>query len=244
MVRSATLSARVFEIVVLLLAAVLQGFLGFGFGIVSMAGLTLTTGLVHAAGVVNIASLILMAAVIWLLRRDVSWKGVGRLLPGVLVGVALGVAALGALDGRLLIRVLGVYILGCALFNLAAPRLPPRESVLADVAVGLFSGALSGAFNTGGPPLVVHLYRRPEPPAALKGTIQAIFLAMSLARLPLAILQGQLGAAAWTGAAVGLPGVLVGLAAGLALGRRVPARQFRRLSWAALGVLGLVLLVR
>ena len=36
MSRFATLSARVFEIVVLLLAAVFQGFLGFGFGIVAM----------------------------------------------------------------------------------------------------------------------------------------------------------------------------------------------------------------
>jgi uncharacterized membrane protein YfcA len=238
------LSTYVFEIVVLLLAAVLQGFLGFGFGIFAMAGLTMTTGLVQAAGVVNIASLVVMVTVIWMLRRHVLWKGVGRLLPGVMVGVALGVTALGAFDGRLLIRVLGVYILGCAVVNIAVRRLPPRESVLADVLVGLFSGALSGAFNTGGPPLVVHLYRRPESPAALKGTIQALFLAMGLTRLPLAIVEGQLGAAAWTGAALGLPGVLAGLAAGLALGRRVPAARFRRVAWAALGVLGLVLLVR
>ena len=192
----------------------------------------------------NIASLVVMVTAIWMLRRDVLWKGAGRLLPGVLVGVALGVTALDAFDGRLLVSVLGLYILGCAVFNLAVPRLPPRESALADVLVGLFSGALSGAFNTGGPPLVVHLYRRPESPAALKGTIQTLFLTMSLTRLPLAIAQGQLGAAAWTGAALGVPGVLAGLAAGLALGRRVPAARFRRVSWAALGALGLVLLVR
>lgn len=227
----------------LLLAAGIQGFIGFGFGIVAMTGLTLSRDLVHAAGVVNLSGLLLTAVILATLRRHVLWRPAARLLPTLLVGVVLGVSALRALDRGIMVRTLGVCVVAFAAWNLWTPRLRSGEAPVWDGAMGLVAGLLGGAFNTGGPPIVAHLYRRPDPPEAIKATLQALFLAMAATRIPVAASQGLMAAPVWRDAALGAPFVLLGLFSGIALGRRVASARLRRIAWLGLGGLGLALLL-
>ena len=74
---------------ILLGAAGVQGFFGFGFGILAMVGLTLSHDLVHAAGVVNLTGLLLTGSLALQLRHRLLWPVLRRMLPGVLLGVAL-----------------------------------------------------------------------------------------------------------------------------------------------------------
>lgn len=227
---------------ILALAALTQGFFGFGFGIIAMTGLTLSHDLVHAAGVVNLTGIALTGSLVWQLRRGVLWPVMRRVAPALLLGVLVGVTALRTLDREILVRALGLTIVAIAAWNLLSPRLRRGESRVQDVATGLLAGLLGGAFNTGGPPLVAHLYRRDEAPESLKATVQALFLTIGASRLPLAAGQGLMTAAVWRDAALALPFVVAGSYAGLALARRVPAERFRRACWIALGSLGVALL--
>lgn len=227
---------------VLFAAALCQGFFGFGFGILAMSGLTAIHDLIHAAGVVNLSALLLTGSHALHLRRAILWPVVGRILPGILVGVVLGVAALGAFEGELMVRLLGATIVAIAVWNLAAPSLRTRDSALWDAGAGLLAGLLGGAFNTGGPPLVAHLYRRADAPEALRATIQTAFLTIGLARLPVAASQGLMARAVWWDALASAPVVLAALFAGAVLARRLGAERFRRWSWVAFGLLGLVML--
>jgi uncharacterized membrane protein YfcA len=221
--------------------ALSQGFLGFGFAIVAMAGLTLSRDLLHAAGVVNLTGILVAASVLTALRREVLWRPALRMIPGVLVGVVLGVSALGALDRDFMVRALGVTIVAISLWNLRTPTLQTGEAPIRDGVAGLLGGLLGGAFNTGGPAIVAHLYRRPDPPQAIKATNQLIFLTMGLARLPTATAQGQMTSSIWIEAAVMAPFLVAGLLIGIWLGRRVMPAQFRRVSWLALGAMGVAL---
>jgi uncharacterized membrane protein YfcA len=218
--------------------ALSQGFLGFGFAIVAMAGLTLSRDLLHAAGVVNLTGILVAASVLTALRREILWRPALRMIPGVLVGVVLGVSALGALDRDFMVRTLGVTIVAISLWNLRTPTLQTGEAPIRDGLAGLLGGLLGGAFNTGGPAIVAHLYRRPDPPQALKATNQLVFLTMGLARLPTAAAQGQMTAAIWIDAAIMIPFLVAGLLTGIWLGRRVRPAQFKRVSWLALGAMG------
>jgi uncharacterized membrane protein YfcA len=148
------------------------------------------------------------------------------------------------LDRTLMVRGLGLTIIGIALWNLLAPRLATHASLLADATAGFLGGLLGGAFNTGGPPLIAHLYRRAESPLALKATIQTIFLTISLCRAPVAAASGQLGGDVLRDAVSTLPLALAGLWIGDRLSRRVAPDRFRLLAWVALGLLGGVLLAR
>src|SRR5512139_2162054 len=93
-----------------LFASFVAGFFGFGFGITATAGLSLTMDLVHAANVVNVASPFVTASLFWRLRTHVAWSSVRRIAPWLLAGVGGGVAALASVDGSLLVRVLGAFV--------------------------------------------------------------------------------------------------------------------------------------
>ena len=57
----------------LFVASLVQGFLGFGFGIVAMTGLTVSHDLLHASGVVNLGGIALTSAALvtpWFRRRN------------------------------------------------------------------------------------------------------------------------------------------------------------------------------
>jgi hypothetical protein len=228
---------------ILTAGALIQGFLGFGFAVVAMAGLTLSRDLLHAAGVVNLTGILVAASVLTALRREVLWRPALRMIPGVLLGVVLGVSALGSLDRDFMVRTLGVTIAAISLWNLRAPTLQSGEAPIRDGIMGLVGGLLGGAFNTGGPAIVAHLYRRPEPPQAIKATNQLIFLTMGVTRLPTATAQGQMTSSIWVEASVLGPFVLAGLLIGIRLGRQVSPTQFRRVSWLALGAMGVALLL-
>jgi uncharacterized membrane protein YfcA len=228
---------------ILLVAALTQGFLGFGFGIVAMTGLTLSRDLLHAAGLVNVSGILVTGSVLLALRRDILWRPALRIAPWILVGVVVGVSALDSLDRELMVRTLGVTIIAISLWNLRSASPSSGESSLWDGLAGLIGGLLAGAFNTGGPPIVAHLYRRPDPPQAIKATIQLVFLTMGLIRLPTASAQGLMTAAIWTEAALAAPFALGGLLSGIWLGRRVSPTRFRQASWIALGGLGAVLVL-
>jgi uncharacterized membrane protein YfcA len=229
---------------VLAAAASVQGFLGFGFGIAAMTGLTFTHDIVHAAGVVNLTGGVLTSVMVWQLREHVDWRTVRRIVPALLCGVALGVFALGNVDRHLMVQILGVTIVGIALWNLAAPRLHEHASLGADLAAGFLGGVLGGAFNTGGPPLIAHLYRREAEPIALKATIQSIFLGISLSRAPIAAASGLMGGGVWRDALFALPIAFLGLWAGHRLSHRLSPERFRTTAWIGLGILGALLFVR
>jgi uncharacterized membrane protein YfcA len=232
----------ILSLVILLAAALVQGFFGFGFGILAMACLTLSQDLIHASGLVNITGLVVVGWLTFQLRHQVLRRLALRMLAPVLLGVFLGVIALGRVDRDLMVSILGGSIVIVAVWNLLQPRLRSRESPWLDGVMALLGGLLSGAFNTGGPPLIIHLYRRPENPEVIKATLQSLLLAMGVSRLPMAAAHGLLSGPIWAEAALMVPFVMAGVAAGIALARRISPERFRRACWVALGLLGVGLL--
>ncbi|MCP4003472.1 MAG: sulfite exporter TauE/SafE family protein [bacterium] len=223
---------------ILFVAAVVQGFLGFGFGIIAMSGLSLTVGVWFAAGVVNLAGFVQTSSGAWALRDHIRWPLVRRVLMGTVFGVATGLWLFQQLDLRLLQRLLGVVIVAIAGWNLSPWRPKPAESPQWDIPAGAMSGLLNGLFNTGGPPLVAHIYRYPGSPESLKATLYVLLLCTVSIRIPGAWSQGMFPSEVWRAAALSVVPVLVGSLLGIALARRIDPMRFRRLSWVALGGLG------
>lgn len=225
-------------------ASFVQATLGFGFSLLSMLVLALLHDVPHAAAVVNVAGSILIIAMCISLRGAIAWPYVRRVLPWAVLGVFGGVSLLSVLDRDVAVRLLGASVAAIAAWNMRAHPAPVgRPLPLWTAVAGLASGTLTGAFNQGGPPLIAHLYRRPFPPDALKATAQFIFMVTGLVRLPVAAAHGHLNGAVLREAAIGLPFVALGMAAGLRAGRHLDAARFHRLSWTALSLLGLYLAV-
>lgn len=209
-----------------------------------MSVLAVSVGIVQASGIVNVTAFIQVAWVAWALRRQIRGDYVRRLIPGIAVGLGLGLFTLKHADPTWLVRALGTTIAGIAAWNLAATRGHGVGSRFWDFAVGFASGAIGGAFNTGGPPIVAYLYRRADPPEVLKATVQMTFLVFTSVRFITASAVGLIDAQILTRAALLTPVVVAGSIVGLNLARRVSPERFRTVSWVALGLLGVLLVVR
>ena len=229
---------------IVLFASFLAGLFGFGFGIVATALLSLALPLAHAANLVNLASPFVTASLFWQLREHVDQRSVLRIAPWLALGVVGGVLALAAIDSRLLVRVLGAFVVAVALWNLIAKPLRVPESVLGDAIAGGLSGLFGGAFNSGGPPLIAYVYSRPGTPDQLKATLQALFLVSTFARMAFASAHGVMHAGILAEAALATPFAVAGQYFGHALSTRLSGERFRRLSWMGLLALGAVLLAR
>jgi uncharacterized membrane protein YfcA len=226
---------------VVFVASAVQAFFGFGFGIIAMGVITMSWDVVHASAFVNITSLMMCGTMIVREYRRVLWPVVARTLPPMAVGIAIGLVALNELPRDLIVGALAATITGVAAWNVISPSLTTRVSAPLDAFVGFIAGLSSGAFQVGGPPLVVHLYRRPEPPLTLVVTLQAIFVGSGLIRGFLAHSQGLLSREHVVEALYVLPAVLVGTLLGLAASKRTDPLRFRRAAWVALGMLGIAL---
>jgi uncharacterized protein len=226
-------------------AAVVRGAFGFGDALVAMP---LLVALLGARTATPLVAILMAAAGLMVFaeaRRAVDWRGAARLLAGAVPGALLGAVALRAVPEHWLALALGV---GLVLFGLhgllsrAATDRPPRSPHWA-WPLGFFSGALGGALNTAGPPLVVFATMQRWSPARTRGTLQGVFLPLSAVVLSGHALGGMWTREVWMLVAASAPALLIGTLLGGALGRRISAGRFQRLLYGLLVVLGGLLLV-
>jgi uncharacterized membrane protein YfcA len=178
----------------------LQAFTGFALGIVVLSIAVLT----HAAPIATVATTITIVALpgiaIALARH---WRHIDRasffqtligLVPGTLLGLWL-LGQMGEEHTALLQLLLGGLIVagGIALFIKPRPH-PSRSSPASFIMMGLLGGLMGGMFSIPGPPLIYHYYRQPVSIQAIRTSLLALSGAMSLIRLIMQGLQGELNA--------------------------------------------------
>ncbi|RMF75030.1 MAG: sulfite exporter TauE/SafE family protein [Acidobacteria bacterium] len=236
---------------VLLLAQAVYALYGFGSGLLSVALLAfLFPDIPRVVVLLLLVNLPTELFVVVRERAQLALGTAGLLLAGIAAGIPVGALLLEAGAGSAwLVRALAAVIVLLAI-NLAwngdpspgagGRRVPPAV----DLAAGTVSGVLSGLFGTGGPPLIVVLHRRGLDKRAFRATLLALFLAMSVVRVPVYFWRGIADERAVVSALVMLPAALAGLAAGHLVHARIPERTFRRGVAVLLGVLGVLMWLR
>ena len=219
-------------------ASMVQGFLGFGFGILAMGLLTEFQGFHHATALVNLIGMFAPCVILWRLRREIEWPLIKTLLPQLLIGIVLGVVAIVTLSPGLIKQVLGVTIVAFAVWSLWRGGAGAEVRRLWALPAGFLSGLLGGAFNMGGPPLIAYIYRQPLSPRQLKSTVQLLFIMTSLTRIPLIGSQGYFTREVLTDTAWCFLPLAVGAVAGVRLGDLLPPEKFRRIAWIGFLVMG------
>ncbi|AHV94893.1 sulfite exporter TauE/SafE family protein [Bordetella holmesii 30539] len=180
------------------LATYAQTMTGFAFGLV-LLGLSSLAGLAplpDMSNTVSILTLINALVAIGRNRPQVNWALLRPALISSLVGVALGVAALDLIHGRLSVILqwlLGLTILVCAfMLVMQARQLAQISSRRVFLSFGLVSGLLGGLFSSAGPPMVYQLYRQPLPLAVIHNSLLVLFAANAVVRLSLVTWQGSI----------------------------------------------------
>ena len=182
-----------------------------------------------------------------------AWRGrwstqhLRALLPGAIVGIALGALAFGALPVnaiRLLVGLIAVVFAANQWFGLsermaerltAQPRPPGRFA-------GSFWGALSGFTSTlahaGGPPFAVYILAQRADKTLIVATSAMFFFVVNYVKLVPYYFIGQLNAGNLTASLLFAPLAPIGIWLGVWLHRRISAQVFYRVSYALLFATG------
>lgn len=226
-------------VAILAFAGFAQGLTGFGFGLVSMALLPLCMDLKDAVPLVAVLNLLVCVATLLTAWRHLAWRRIAPMAFASALGVPLGVWALVRWEARWLLVVLGAWMIAFAVSELALARWwRPRFPAWSAWPVGLASGALGGAFNAGGPPVIAYIYSQPWGKEETVAALQVVFGASAIVRVAFMGGAGLMPAELWPVLAVAVVPVLVGIAVGARLLRRMPGAALKTLAAAFFLVMG------
>lgn len=215
--------------VVLLLAgaavmagAAVQTTVGLGLGLVAAPVISFLDPTLMP-GSMLIAAVLLPVLTLLQDWRQVDWRAVAWGLPARLPGTVVGVWVVAVLPPQALAGVVGVMVLAAVVLSVWSFRV--RISPVSLISVGVVSGITGTATSVGGPPIAL-LYQF-EPPARVRATLAAFFLAGATISVTALAVGGQMDSRTVVAGVAAIPCVGVGFGLGIAVRRWVRAGWFR-----------------
>jgi len=219
---------------------------GFGSGLLALGLLAfLFPSVQDIVVVILLVSLPLELAIAWTARRQIAWRQVWLAGAGVLAGVPLGTWLLRIGRPEALLAALAAFLVATGVTFVLLPAALrvswPRGSA---TVAGLLGGILSGVFGTGGPPLIVYYRLAGAGKAVFRSNLMAIWLIVSLVRIPTYAVADLLTRPRCWSALLLLPAVLAGGWIGHRIHVQISERTFQRAVAIALALIGVILLFR
>jgi uncharacterized membrane protein YfcA len=229
---------------ILAVASFVFGLTGFGIGLVALA---LLPFVMPPATVVPLIALYGTAFALVMtiqLRRDIMFPQLISLLIGTVLGTPVGVWVLETLPPSLLKRLIGLVLMGIVLiewYGAYPEKLSGRHWGLC---AGGLAGVLGGAIGTPGPPVILYAVAQGWSPRVMKAMLQTFFFVNQSVIVVNHWWAGLLTReVVWLACLYVVPSA-IGLVAGMRLFDRMHQARFRRLMFALLFVLGLVMCVQ
>jgi uncharacterized membrane protein YfcA len=224
-----------------------RGVAGFGSGIVATPLLAFVLPLSTIAPLITFLGAFVSVRQALRDRTLIEWRLIGDFVPGIVVGVPVGLWLFRVADAELLIKALGVYVIAYAVYSLVAAHRHvsltlPRGSALV---LGTFGAIVATLFGgLAGPIYVTYLDAARLPMRVFRVTVSTTLLVLSLARSIGYLASGVFAIEDFTLVAAAALPVYLGVLAGDRLHDRLDATTFRRVVGALLVVSGMALLLR
>ncbi len=224
-------------------AGFVQSLTGFGFGLVSMSLLPFFMSVKEAAAISTVFSF--MATITTFIRHahDYNWRLGFNFFISLCLGVPIGVYFLEKTNEVLLCRVLGAIMILIAAREFLWKKPLIHIPNFLTVPLGLFSGALSGAFNLGGTPTAAYAYAHPWSRGQIMAFLQVTITTSCALRM---IGYGKFGyfkEFSWTrGALIAIP-LYLAIWLGHALLQKINPKQIRCGVFVFIGVAGIYYLL-
>ncbi|MEZ5831363.1 MAG: sulfite exporter TauE/SafE family protein [Dongiaceae bacterium] len=222
------------------LAAIVRGFSGFGFSLLSITAISLilpVSQIVPSIFLLEIAASLNLIPSIW---REIHWSSLRWLMVGYVIGLPIGGYALIHAPQAPAQIVLGIFVIGTAILMLRGFHLARTPGTAASTATGAASGLLNGAFGIGGPPVVLFYFSTPGAAVIGRASIIFFFLFTDLLGLAYFATQKIVTTQTFVQSLAWLPALLIGVWIGAHGFRRMNQDAFRR--WVLVILIALALL--
>ena len=230
--------------IIIFLAAIVRGFSGFGFSLLSITALSLIytpAEIVPSIFMLELAASANLLPSVW---KDIHWKSLGPLTLGCLVATPVGVYFLAHLPAAPMQMALAIFVLVATALLWRGFALKSMPGPVASTVVGAASGLSNGAFGIGGPPVILFYFASPAGNIAGRASMVAFFIATDVIGLVNQSTQGLVTMATFWRAAVYLPALLAGVWVGVRSFKSVDAELFRKIVLIVLAVLAVLILLR
>ena len=230
---------------VIVLAYTIFGATGFGSSIIAVPLLAHAFPLSFSVPLVTTVDAFAAPTATVRQRRHVAWREFFRLLPTMLVGMAVGGTLMVNLPRTPAVFALGVFVTAYGGYVLRGPRALSKAPVWVAWPIGFIGGIFSVLFGTGGPIYIIFLSSRIADKGALRATAALVVTTGVLARVVVFIGTGLLlNAPLLLLGFLMLPAMVIGLKLGNRLHDRLSGAGVLRLIAGLLLVNGVTLIAR
>jgi uncharacterized protein len=225
-------------------AAVVRGFSGFGFSLLSISALSLVYApaeIVPSIFMLEVAASIHLLPSIW---KDVHWRSLLPLTLGCLVATPLGVYLLANVPARPMQLALSFFVLAATILLWKGCALKSMPSPLATTVAGAASGLANGAFGIGGPPVVLFYFSSPAGNIAGRASLIAFFLITDVIGLANLSVHGLVTRVSLIHAITYLPSLILGIWIGSRAFAGADPIKFRKATLVLLAALAVIIAVK
>lgn len=230
-------------IAIMFFANFTQSVAGFGAALVAVPLLTEPLGAQNTAAMIPLTAVVTQTVLLLRYRSALDLRMVGRLSAAAVVAIPIGVLVLTRVDEQATRTVLGLLVIAYALYALLNLRLPELRSPRWAYGFGFAGGLLSGAYNIPGPVVVIYGSCKRWPSDVFRSNLQGFFMLNNLTVMAAHALARHYTPFVFQTFVVALPGVALGLAAGILLDRFIDPTLFRRIVLLLLIALGVNLIL-
>jgi uncharacterized protein len=230
--------------IVIFLAAIVRGFSGFGFSLLTITALSLLyppAEIIPSIFMLELAASANLLPGIW---KDIHWKSLGPLILGCLIATPLGVWALAHFPPAPMQLALSVFVLIATALMWRGFALKSMPGPVASTLAGAASGLSNGAFGIGGPPVILFYFASPAGNLAGRASLVAFFLATDIIGLANQSVHGLITWDGFVRALTFLPALLIGVWVGARSFKGTNPETFRKYVLGILAFLSVLIMAK
>ena len=229
---------------IIFLAAIVRGFSGFGFSLLTITALSLFYPPVEIIPSIFMLELAASANLLPSIWKDIHWKSLGPLTVGCLVATPVGVWALAHVAPAPMQIALSIFVLVATYLMWRGFALKTMPGPIASTMAGAASGLSNGAFGIGGPPVILFYFASPAGNVAGRASLVAFFLATDIIGLANQSVHGLITWDTAVRALIFLPALLAGVWVGARSFKGTDPETFRKYVLGILAFLAVVILLK
>jgi uncharacterized protein len=222
-------------------AAIVRGFSGFGFSLLTVTALSLVYSpaeIIPSIFLLEVAASLHLLPSIW---KDIHWPSLAPLTLGCLLATPFGVWLLANIPAPPMQLALSVFVLVSVILMWRGYALKSMPGTIATTVAGAASGMANGAFGIGGPPVVLFYFSSPAGNLAGRASLIMFFLLTDVIGLANQSTQGLVTKEIAIRALLYLPALLAGVWIGSRSFKKTNPELFRKVVLLLLAVMAILI---